>query len=1000
MNIISIFEGTYGSIKSVFRHKQRSFSLVAGMILGAGILGGIFIYTDIVNEANFNSIVKGVDYEVRFDLKATPTSADNYSLASITNSIKQNPLVDDAIIMYGQSRMRTTTTATSTRVTQYSLNAYVSPASGITNTNTNPASEIFGSVAYLINESDIGSSQIVKNIANTVFEGSFDFSNNGVVIPQTIADANQLQIGTKTNITLYISGNGGGFLPSTQYNLTNVVINGIYRRSTGGSIFTNIFNQEKIYIGADELFNKNNLTQLYTQMKNDQMNFIATKINTERLTLSDSAKASTEINQFINQIEKEYQGIVVGTNEINTALAGSQIFSVFIVLFDLFLTFPVFILGIYLITFGAQMALNDRKKEIAIYKIQGASVRQILRSVFGEIIVLIVIGSILGYGISIMVGLTNSLAIGYGKFDFGPNFDKLLQALSYIKINYVAFAIILILGGGLLLLIGYHRSRGFIEAEIASTLFKTSEKDQSFFFKYWIDYILFGVGIIALFKALANQYILPPGHGIDWGIFGLLAIDIPGPIAFWFGGALFISRMARVVPSKIDKYILKLHMLSDVRIMIFADLRRRTINTSRIALIIALAISFSVLASVQGTTHEVTIERQATWETGADLHIQLVGESYGSVLEPYISSLNASGVSSVLAVGKLPGEILNDPVNVYYTDTQRYAESPYFQSDSMTHGSVHDLQSDLNGSAVVGTNVLTNALLNVGDTINLGVTILHNNGTSFVNSEVTVPIKIVASMDHTPGGITANDVLVDYSFIQNLYNTTNQAEFTAYNNGLNNTMIGSQLNMTITSTMITKYYPADTLLIQTSINAEDVQKQVLASMGSFATNVFNIYTYGSKLADARDLTSSGFGIAGLLTSMFFISLLSATIGTFIFISLIVRSRSKEFAILRAVGATERQIYKIALSEVISVLIFALFAGTILGLGLAYMFNGFFEFMNQFSGVLTYLLPRPLIIPLDTIFYSMVITSFIIILATILPTRRVANQEIIEETRQV
>ena len=102
----SMVESTYGSIRSVFRHKQRSFSLVAGMILGAGILGGIFIYTDIVNEANFNSIRGNVNYEVRFDLKAAPGPNDNYSLQSITKDIKQNPLVDDAVIMYGQSHLK------------------------------------------------------------------------------------------------------------------------------------------------------------------------------------------------------------------------------------------------------------------------------------------------------------------------------------------------------------------------------------------------------------------------------------------------------------------------------------------------------------------------------------------------------------------------------------------------------------------------------------------------------------------------------------------------------------------------------------------------------------------------------------------------------------------------------------------------------------------------------------------------------------------------------
>lgn len=996
-NILTILESTYGSIRSVFRHKQRSFSLVAGMILGAGILGGIFIYTDIVNEANFNSIRGNVNYEVRFDLKAVPGPKDNYSLQSMMKDIKQNPLVDDAVILYGQSREKITQTATSTQITQTTLQASFPSLNGQTNTQTNPTSAIFGTQANLINESDVGSSQIISKIASSVYEGSLSFKNNGIVIPQTIADTHQLHVGSITNVTLYLSASStGSFLPSTQYNLTNVLINGIYRtQTTGGSIFTNIFNQEKIYVGMDELQSK--FPTLFNKMKTDLMGFIAVKVNSNKLTLSDSAKASTEIDQFMNQIEKKYQGEIIGTNEISTALLGSQIFSIFIVLFDLFLTFPVFILGVYLMTFGAQMSLDDRKKEIAIYKIQGASARQILKSVFGEIIVLIVIGSILGYGISVLVGLSNSLAIGYGKFDFGPNFDKLIQALSYVKINYTAFLLILILGGALLLLIGYHRSKSFIEAEIATTLFKTTEKDESFFFRYWLDYILFGLGILALLKALLNQYF---AAGIDLGPIGVAFIDVPGPIEFWFGGALFISRLAKVIPSKIDKYILKLRYLSDVRVMIFADLRRRTANTSKIALIIALAISFSVLASVQGTTHEMTIDRQVTWETGADLQLKLTGSAYGSIVQPYIKQLGVSGISSVLPVGKLPGEILNDAVNVYYTNTSQYAKSPYFQSDSMTHGSVTDLKANPTVNAIAGNNVLFNEILNVGDTINLGITFLHYNGSQFVTSEVTTPIKIVGSMDHTPGGITSNDILVDYAFIQNLYNTTNQAEFNAYNGVTNTTVISNKLNMTITQSMLDAYYPADLFLIQTTQDANSVQSDLLDAFGAFSSNVYTSATYSSNLANAHDISSAGFGIAGLLTSMFFISLLSATIGVFIFISLIVRSRSKEFAILRAIGATERQIYKIALSEVISVLIFALIAGTVLGLGLAYMFNGFFEFMNQLSGSLSYQLPRLLVIPLDTIFYSMVITSIIIIIATILPTRRVANQEIIEETRQV
>lgn len=986
--------GTIGSIRSVFRHKQRSFALMAGMILGAGILGGIFIYTDIVNEANFSSIVKGVNYEVRFDLKGTPTAKDNYSLNSIKDYIKTNSLVEDAVIMYGQSAQKVVQTSTSVSSYSYNLQA-VFPESG---SNPQSVNDILGTEAFLINESSIKNSLIFEGINNTIYQGKFDVSNNGIVIPQTIADTNQLLVGSTTNVTLYVSTSGSNYGPAEQYNLTNAVVRGIYNNPTSSNLFTNIFNQQKIYASLNEV------SKLYPALKqkldNEQMGFIAVKINPNKLSLSDSAKASTEINQFISTIEKKYQGIVIGTNEVSTALLGSQVFSVFIVFFDLFLTLPVFLLGIYLITFGAQMALDDRKKEIAIYKIQGASSEQIMRSVFGEIIILIIIGSVLGYIISVLVGLSNSLAIGYGQFDFGPNFSKLFQALAYLKFNSAAYLIILILGGGVLFLIGYHRSKGFIESEIASTLYKSSEKGENLAYKYWIDYILFGWGLLSLLKNLANQFILPPGHGFDFGVYGLI-LDVPAPIFFWGGGALFISRLAKSIPSKIDKYILKLRYLADVRVMIFADLRRRTVNTSRIALIIALAISFAVLASVQGTTHEVNIDRQAAWDVGADLQITMTTPAYGSILNPYISNLNVSGISSILPVGKLNGQILNDPLTVYFSNTSQYAKSPYIQSDSFTSGSFNSISGNYSGDAIVGDTVMTNALLNVGDTIDMSVTLLHYNGTTFITSEVTVPIKIVGTFNHIPGGITSSSVYVDYHFIQNLYNTTAAKEFNAYNMVADSSVIAKQLNMNITSSMLNNYYPADMYLIQTKTNADTVEAGILHNMDTtVVSNVYNSISYKTELANSRDLTSSGFGIAGLLTSMFLISLTSATIGVFIFISLLVKSRSKEFAILRALGATERQIYKIALSEVISVLIFALIAGTLLGLGLAYMFNGFFEFMNIFSGTLSFNVPRLLIFPWDTIIISMVITAIIIVLATIIPTRSVAKKEIIEETRQV
>lgn len=1002
-----LYFGLIGSIKSIYKHKQRSFALIAGMILGAGILGGIFIYTDILNEANFNSIVEGTAYEVRFDnLYYDESNTD--SLDNVLNDLNDHPLVDDAIKIWGESRQKTDRTSNSFRTYTSFLNVEFED-SNQGELGNHFENGIFDSNALIISENDM-TSNIASKIENNVIEGSFSFSNRGVIIPQGLAEDNNLRVGDTTNISLYIYS-GTVNQKRTYYNLTDVSINGITKSvGTGGSFLQNIFSQSKIYFSQELLFNEH--PALQSIMQEELMNFIAVKVDPTQLTLSDSAIASSQIDSFINEIEKKYDGEIKGSNTISASLLGTQIFSIFIVLFDLFLILPVFILGIYLISFGAQLALNDRKKEIAILKIQGASPKQILRSILGEFIVLIVIGSIGAYIVSVLVGLSNSIAVGYMKFDFGDNFSKLSDALGYLKFNQTAFLIIVILGGGLLLYVGYNRSKGFIEAEVASVISKKTEKEESVIYRQKIDLIIFGIGLIALTKDVLNRYILVEGQRLDFGIFGLLLIDIPGPIFFWLGGALFISRLARIIPARIDKYILKLKSLNDVRIMIFADLRRRSVNTSRIALIIALAISFAVLASVQGTTHETTIERRVQWEVGADIQFKLSTPSIGSIIEssvlPSISE-STSDLDKIITLGKLAGEILNDPLNVYFTDLNEYKDLKFFQNlnDGFIGASVEDaiantLNDDLN-NALVGKNVLSQSKLNVGDTINLNIFMSYWNGTGWTFDRVVKKITISGILSHGPGGVSGNDVLVNYKFIQKLMNSDSMKDaFSAYNGNIDPDLILASLGVTISDNEYNSYYPGDIILAETSKDPEELRKKIISEIGPLNDFLADSYTYGTKLNAARDLTSTGFGIAGLLTSMFIISLVCATIGTFIFISLLVNSRSKEFAILRAIGATEGQIYKITLSEVISVLIFSLLAGIVLGLGLSYLFNGFFEFMAQFSdpGLLSYFLPRVIIVPWESILISMIFTALVIVIATVLPTRSVATKEIIEETRQI
>jgi len=143
-----------------------------------------------------------------------------------------------------------------------------------------------------------------------------------------------------------------------------------------------------------------------------------------------------------------------------------------------------------------------------------------------------------------------------------------------------------------------------------------------------------------------------------------------------------------------------------------------------------------------------------------------------------------------------------------------------------------------------------------------------------------------------------------------------------------------------------------------------------------------------EIADISLLEKADFGIPGLLTADFIVSLMAATLGVYIFMSILLEKRKKEFAILRSYGASRGQIYKIIFSETFVLLLTAVVWGFLIGLGLSLLFNGFFELVNVFLTPVSVLasgsqLQRILIydwarigLTLALIFVSMLIATFI------------------------
>ena len=89
------------SIVSIIRNKRRSVSMIAGLILGISILSGILLYSTIVMNNVYDTVIEGSPYEIRMDFKG---ELDESQFNKFKTNFLTNPKVSDVQFLYGSAR--------------------------------------------------------------------------------------------------------------------------------------------------------------------------------------------------------------------------------------------------------------------------------------------------------------------------------------------------------------------------------------------------------------------------------------------------------------------------------------------------------------------------------------------------------------------------------------------------------------------------------------------------------------------------------------------------------------------------------------------------------------------------------------------------------------------------------------------------------------------------------------------------------------------------------
>jgi ABC-type antimicrobial peptide transport system permease subunit len=393
----------------------------------------------------------------------------------------------------------------------------------------------------------------------------------------------------------------------------------------------------------------------------------------------------------------------------------------------------------------------------------------------------------------------------------------------------------------------------------------------------------------------------------------------------------------------------------------------------RLALIIILTLSIASLATIQGTTEETHARRDLEWRVGADWQV-----NFNKAGDYHTNLSQITGFDESIALNAAYVRILTAGVPILAIENSRELEnlktrSPvlFWQDDNFeSHSAQEALQllEDTPRGIFIMSDYADYLDLDTGDLVDVKVPLAESYFGEYY--EIT-NIRILGKMNQFPGSITGYS-LTSLSFMREILALSL------------NMSIDSYANETLNST---RYY------VKTDLGT-DITAQLIETAQIELENLMELSNDISYFYEDEKLNSSteGYGISGLLSMDFVISVLASLISAFAFSAIIMEKRKHEFAILRAIGFRKKHIYKLALGENALMMLTASIWGIFLGIGIAQLFNGVFMFVSMISGTFS-TLERIVVIPVVELVIISAVTFFGMLGATVVSIRSAANQDI-------
>ena len=704
--------------------------------------------------------------------------------------------------------------------------------------------------------------------------------------------------------------------------------------------------------------------------------YLAVAMDRSALPTSSIAEAESQLRGWQSEIGGEYEvaGETVKLRAVDMVASVISFFTIilyFVQGFDYIIMIPIIVLSLAVLIYGLHLSLEQRRREVAINRVMGASSAGLSKMVLAEMGVFSVTAWLAGYLLAIAAIPFVLSATGFMEFRFDDmRPPPVLSTKAMIGTMVVTV--------GIALLFGRSRTKAFLETEISEGVANVAAKKEP---RYWLHWIVFGLGLISLTDSVMEEWKMFADYNSGGGIIinafadGLLAVF--GPFLLWIGGALVLSRLGSRGPELMQHLLGQTPLLKDVKRGLSGSGSAEGVG--RLALIIVLTLSIVTMAAVQGYTGTAVDEKTADQAVGADLKVVFASPVFESQAISIVTTAWDSGDSSHSAT------VSAATVLQYYatlTDDEFVGAPVWIVTDEaldMLHWTAQALPGDdLNAAKADLRRIGT---FTHGDEARWSLDVSTGNSYSF-------------ALENFFSGETTNMTLEDVGN----HNWVPGMDLSGAENAI---LIGEETARAWAGPLV----PADNQILSTiwffdlGQNAYDDDGEHLRDLSvqlSTDSSVASVQDWSSAHRDVEKNGGLIYGTPGLLSLQFVVSALAAVASSFVFLSLVLSQRRKELSILQAIGASPSQVMRLVLFEILSITIVSMALGGLLGIGISYSFNGLFNLFGlifQVFGGSTSLINRDLVWPFAELLQVGGILLLAVLVALVITTRKAIGADL-------